>query len=304
MQRISLPQKPKYTAIAPNHGKFEILGCYPGYGTTLGNALRRVLLSSLEGAAIKSVKIKGVSHEFSTIPGVLEDVVQIILNLKKVRFKMHGEEPVKLTLKAKGEGEVTAKNFKAASDVEVVTPDQLIATITDKKVDFEMEVEVEKGLGYIPVEQQEREQKEIGVIAVDAIYTPVKRVNYEIENMRVGKRTDFDKITLEILTDGSIAPEEAFEKANQILIEQFSSLAGIEGSVEETTVREADVEASISQVEGLSSRTVKALEANGIGTLEALAGLAESELDAMEGMGEKAMKEVKEALGARGLSLK
>ena len=311
MQRISFPQQPKYTALAPNHGKLEILGCHPGYGTTLGNALRRVLLSSLEGAAIKSVKIKGVSHEFSTIPGVLEDVVQIILNLKKVRFKLYSDEPVKLTLKAKGEGEVTAKNFKVVSGVEVVTPDQLVATLTDKKIDFELEVEVEKGLGYVPVEQQEREQKEIGVIAFDAIYTPIKRVNYDIENMRVGKRTDFDKITLEILTDGSLTPQEAFEKANQILIEQFSALAGLE--VEAT---EAEVEAVSSEVveekkadkgEGLddfSTRTKKALKANGIETIEALAKLSEADLEGMEGMGEKAMHEVKETLATRGLSLK
>lgn len=305
MQRISLPQKPKYTALAENHGKFEILGCYPGYGTTLGNALRRVLLSSLEGAAIKSVKIKGVAHEFSTIPGVLEDVVQIILNLKKVRFKMHSEEPVRLTLKSKGEGEVTAKGFKVSSDVEVVTPDQLIATVTDKKTELEIEVEVEKGLGYVPVEQQERDQKEIGVIAVDAIYTPIRRVNYEIENMRVGKRTDFDKITLEIVTDGSMSPEEALEKSTQILVEQFSSLLGIETEAGEVA-REAVVESGddVASLEGLSTRTLKALEANGISTVKALAGTSEAELDAMDGMGEKAMKEVKAALEQQGLSLK
>lgn len=309
MQRISFPQQPKYTALAPNHGKLEILGCHPGYGTTLGNALRRVLLSSLEGAAIKSVKIKGVSHEFSTIPGVLEDVVQIILNLKKVRFRLYGDESVKLTLKAKGEGEVTAKNFKTTSGVEVVTPDQLVATLTDKKTEFELEVEVEKGLGYVPVEQQEREQKEIGVIAVDAIYTPIKRVNYDIENMRVGKRTDFDKITLEILTDGSLTPQEAFEKANRILIEQFSALAGLEAVAEEggvvssETIEEVKVNAA-EGLEGFSTRTKKALKANGIETIEALAGMNEADLDSMEGMGEKAMHEVKEALAIRGLSLK
>jgi DNA-directed RNA polymerase subunit alpha len=307
MQRISLPQKPKYTAVAPNHGKFEILGCYPGYGTTLGNALRRVLLSSLEGAAIKSVKIKGVAHEFSTMPGVMEDVVQIILNLKKVRFRVEGDEPVKLTLKAKGEGPVTAKDFKIVSGVEAVNPDQVIATISDKKTELEMEVEIDKGLGYIPVEQQERDQKEIGVIAVDAIYTPIKRVNYEVENMRVGKRTDFDKITLEVVTDGSVSPEEAFEKANSILIEQFSSLAGIEVAGAEAS-EEAKAEATegegIEQIEGLSTRTIKALEANGVKTVEALTALTESELDGMEGMGEKAMKDVKGVLEARGLSLK
>src|SRR6185369_6336388 len=236
MHTITSPQKPKYTALDTNHGKFEILGCYPGYGTTLGNALRRVILSSLEGAAAKSVKITGVSHEFSTIEGVMEDVVQIILNLKQVRFKLHGEESVKISLKSKGEGVVTAASFKTPSSVEVVNKDQVIATITDKKTELEMEIEIDKGLGYMPVEQRVREDdREIGVIAIDAIYTPVKRVNYEVENMRVGKRTDYDKITLEIVTDGSITPTEAFEKSVNILVGQFSSLTQMGTEGEEMT---------------------------------------------------------------------
>ncbi len=234
MQIITSPQKPKYTAIGQNHGKFEILGCYPGYGTTLGNALRRVLLSSLDGAAAISVKIKGVSHEFSTIPGVKEDVVQIILNLKQVRFKLYGDEAVTVTLKSKGEGPVTASAIKAPSSVEIVNPEHLIATVTDKKAEFEMEIVIDKGIGYVPTESRERENREINVIAIDAIYTPVKRVNYEIENMRVGKRTDYDKITLEVVTDGSISPVEAFEKSVAILISQFSSLVEAEGEVSET----------------------------------------------------------------------
>jgi DNA-directed RNA polymerase subunit alpha len=232
MQIITSPQKPKYTSIGANHGKFEILGCYPGYGTTLGNALRRVLLSSLDGAAAKSVKIKGVSHEFSTIPGVMEDVVQIILNLKQVRFRLHSDEAVKITLKSKGEGVVTASAFKTSSDVEVVNGDQVIATLSDKKTEFEMEVEVDKGVGYVPVESREEEDRELSVIAIDSIYTPVKRVNYEIENMRVGKRTDYDKVTLEVVTDGSISPVEAFEKSVAILVSQFSSLTEVEGDIE------------------------------------------------------------------------
>ncbi|OIP60243.1 MAG: DNA-directed RNA polymerase subunit alpha [Candidatus Moranbacteria bacterium CG2_30_45_14] len=240
MQIIASPLKPKYTALGTNHGKFEILGCYPGYGTTVGNALRRVLLSSLDGAAAKSIKIKGVSHEFSTIPGVMEDVVQIILNLKQVRFNLHGDETVKITLKSKGEGVLTAAQFKTSSDVEVVNPDQIIATITDKKTEFEMEVEVDKGIGYVPVESREREDYEIDVIAIDSIYTPVKRVNYEIENMRVGKRTDYDKVTLEVVTDGSISPVEAFEKSVAILVSQFSSLTEVEGDIPE--VKETAVE--------------------------------------------------------------
>jgi len=232
MQIITSPQQPKYTELGKNHGKFEILGCHPGYGTTLGNALRRVVLSSLAGAAARSVKIKGVSHEFSTIEGVMEDVVQIILNLKQVRFKIHGEgeEVIKVTLKSKGEGVVTASSIKTSSSIEVVNPDQVIATLTDKKTELEMEIEVDRGLGYVPVESRERDtDREIGVIAIDAIYTPVKRVNYEVENMRVGKRTDYDKISLEIVTDGSISPVEAFEKSVSILVTQFSSLATLEG---------------------------------------------------------------------------
>lgn len=239
MHTIALPSKPKYTEIAKNHGKFEIGGCYPGYGSTLGNALRRVLLSSLPGAAIRSVKIKGVSHEFSTIPGVMEDVVQIILNLKQVRFRSHTDEAVTVTLKSKGEGVVTGKDIKCPSSVEVVNPDQVIATLSDKKTELEMDIVVDRGLGYVAVETREDEEREIGEIAIDAIYTPVKRVNYEVENMRVGKRTDYDKITLEVVTDGSLSPEEAFKQSVTILVDQFSVL--LNGEVA-TAVSEAEQE--------------------------------------------------------------
>lgn len=232
MHTISLPQAPKYTELSPSHGKIEILECYPGYGTTLGNAIRRVLLSSLEGAAVTSVKIKGVTHEFTTMPGVMEDMVQIILNLKQVRFRMESEEPMTISLKSKGEGRVTAGDFKVSTGLEIVNPDQIIATLSDKKAEIDMEVVVALGIGYIPVEQQERE-KEIGTIAVDAIYTPVKRVNFEVENMRVGKRTDYDKITIEIMTDGSITPDGAFNKAVDILMSQFSALASKEAVASE-----------------------------------------------------------------------
>lgn len=259
MQAITSPQQPKYTAIDTNHGKFEILGCYPGYGTTLGNALRRVILSSLEGAAAKSVKITGVSHEFSTIDGVMEDVVQIILNLKQVRFKLHGEESAKISLKVKGEGVVTAASFKTPSSVEIVNKDQVIATISDKKTELEMEIEIDKGLGYMPVELREKtEDREIGVIAIDAIYTPVKRVNYEVENMRVGKRTDYDKITLEIVTDGSISPTEAFEKSVSILGAQFASLMEVEkegGAVE--ALAEVSAEVAVEAVPEVEEKKVK-----------------------------------------------
>jgi len=317
---VSLPQKPKYTPIDENSGKFEIMGCYPGYGMTLGNALRRVLLASLEGAAVTSVKIKGVSHEFSTLDGVMEDAVQIILNLKKIRFKMHSEEPVKVSLKFKGEGKVTAKEIKCPSSVEVVNTDQVIATVTDKKVEFEMELEISRGLGYVPIDQQNRPEKEIGVIAIDAVYTPIRRVNYEVENMRVGKRTDYNKITLEVVTDGSITPEEAFKKAVVILVEQFSVLGGIEvvEEVKEVEAKEAVIveekvaveeavdplKIKVTELKNLSTRTLNVLEASKIAKIKDIAKLNEEGLLALEGMGDKGVKEIKKAIGEFGITLK
>lgn len=320
MQIVSLPQKPKYTKIDDFSGKFEILGCYPGYGTTLGNALRRVLLSSLEGAAVTAVKIKGVSHEFSTIDGVMEDAVQLILNLKKIRFKMHGDETMKVVLKSKGEGKVTAGDIKCPSGIEVVNTDLVIATVTDKKTELEMELEVSKGLGYVPIEQQEREEKEIGVIAIDAVYTPMKRVNYEIENMRVGKRTDYNKITLEIVTDGSITPEEAFAKSVQILVNQFSTLVELEKAVEKVEAVEAEVEEvaevvaeekaedplkkKVAELDALSTRTKNALENANIAKIKDIVKHTEEELLELEGMGDKGIKEIKKSIGEFGFTLK
>ncbi len=296
MQNISLPQAPKYTEIGEHFGKFEIDGCYPGYGSTLGNALRRVLLSSLEGAAITSVKIMNVSHEFSTLPGVLEDMVKIILNLKKVRFRMHGDdEVVKVMLKAKGEGPVLAGKIQTPSSLEVVNVDQLVATLTDKKAELELELTVERGLGYVPVEHQVRNEKEIGVIAIDAIYTPIERVNYTVENMRVGKRTDFDRITLEVLTDGSITPEEAFQRSVSILIGQFSALRS------EDATREDQEKSDEAELGMFSARTRKILAAYEIRTLSDIAALSESEVKAFSGMGEKGFEEVDSALKAAGL---
>jgi DNA-directed RNA polymerase subunit alpha len=240
---IPLPKQPKGTQSGDHAVTFEIGGCYPGYGATLGNALRRVLLSSLEGAAVRTVKIKGVSHEFGPIDGVMEDVVQVLLNVKQLRFRVHGDEEVTVTLKKKGEGAVTAGDIKTTASVEVVDPSQPIATISDKKTELEMELTLDKGIGYVPVEAREREEREIGTIAVDSIYTPVRRVNYEVENMRVGKRTDYDKVSLEVVTDGSITPEEAFERAVGILVAQFTALQG-EGAGEAKKDTEAEAETS------------------------------------------------------------
>lgn len=236
MSIISIPQASQYTDGKNNTGTIEIPACFPGYGTTVGNAIRRVLLSSIEGAAITSVKIKGVAHEFSAVDGVLEDVVQIILNLKQIRFRMHGNQKMVANLSVKGEGVVTAADIKTSSDLEIVDGGQHIATLTDKKAALEMELVIEKGIGYVPSDQHVVEEKEVGAIMIDAVYTPVKRVNYNVENMRVGKRTDYEKVTLEIVTDGSITPQEAFDNAVDILVEQFSALSskgGVDISHEE-----------------------------------------------------------------------
>jgi len=226
--KIPLPLKPKIIRKGDNHAIFEIDNCYPGYGITIGNALRRVILSSLSGAAITSVKIKGVSHEFSTLPYVSEDIIQIILNLKQIRFKVNADiDTLKAELKVSGEKEVKAKDIKTTSEIEVINKDAHIATLTGPKAKLEMEIEVSTGLGYVPVEQHKKEKLEIGAIALDAIFTPIKRVNYEVENMRVGDKTDFNRVKIDIETDGSIAPEEAFDKSVNILLEQFNVLASL-----------------------------------------------------------------------------
>lgn len=226
MEKIPLPNNFGVTPVAENQTTFTIEPCYPGYGTTLGNALRRTLLSSLEGAAITAVKIKGVSHEFSTLPNVKEDVVEIILNLKAIRLKMYTDEPQTVTIKVKGEKKVTGKDIKTSSDVEVIVTDKVIATLTDKSAEFEVELRVERGRGYIPVESREKEKNEIGMIAIDAVYTPIRNVNFEVESVRIGQITNFDKLVLDITTDGTISPVEAFTQATQILEEHFQCLLG------------------------------------------------------------------------------
>lgn len=322
MQSITLPQKPKYLSSDGKSGKFEIEGCYPGYGTTVGNALRRVLLSSMPGCAITSIKIKGVKHEFSTIPNVLEDVIQIILNLKQVRFKSFKDEPVTVTLSVKGEKVITAGMIKCPTDVEVITKDAHIATITNAKGEFEVELEVENGIGYVPIEQQLRDKKEVGVIALDAIFTPIRRVNYTIENMRVGKRTDFERIKLELTTDGSISPKDAFIKAVKILIDQFSVLSEIEqvsDKIEEELVLEEEVpevevekenvaedmnKTEVASLKGLSTRTLNVLEKSNMNTVADIVKLTEVQVGELEGMGAKGIKEIKKAIGDFGINLK
>jgi DNA-directed RNA polymerase subunit alpha len=211
------------------NGVFDIEGLYPGYGTTMGGALRRVLLSSLPGAAVTQLRIKGVLHEFSTIPGVMEDVVEIGLNFKKLRFRFHADEPQVLTLKIKGQKDVTAADISKNAQVEIVNPDAHLFTMSDKKADVELEITVDKGLGYVTIERMRGGKLDVGVMALDAIFTPVMNVGMEVENMRVGDRTDFNRLTMKILTDGSITPSEAMHKAANILVDHFTKISSVEG---------------------------------------------------------------------------
>ncbi|MDP3953984.1 MAG: DNA-directed RNA polymerase subunit alpha [bacterium] len=225
---IQLPIQPKVVSEDGNKTTFEIGPLYPGYGVTMGNSLRRVLVSSIDGAAVTSIKIKGVDHEFSSVEGVVEDVIELILNLKRVRFKMFSEEPVILTLQSKGQKTITAADIQTTADIEVVNTDQVIATVTDKKTDINMELKIEKGVGYVPVEQRQKEKLGVGSIAVDAIFTPIKSVNYRVENIRVGQRTDYNKVLLDLETDGSISPQEALQRASKILIDYFTIINEVE----------------------------------------------------------------------------
>lgn len=211
-----------------NVGVFHIEGLYTGYGTTLGNALRRVLLSSLPGAAITQIKIKGVSHEFSTLPGMVEDIVEFTLNLKKVRFHFFADQPQTITLKVKGEKQVTAADIESTPLVQVINKDLYLATLSKKGAELDMEITVEKGLGYVPSEARKLERLTVGMIVLDAIFSPVQRASISVENMRVGDRTDYNRLILEIETDGSISPSEALHKAASIMKDHFEKILEIE----------------------------------------------------------------------------
>ena len=228
MENIQLPNKFEVKKTGDNQADVIIEPCYPGYGSTLGNALRRVLLSSLPGVAVTAINIKGVDHEFSTIPGVKEDVVEIILNIKRLRFNLHGVDESKVTLKVKGEIVAKAKDIKATSEVDVISTDAEIATLTSKDAELEIEFILKKGRGYLPVESIEKKKFQLGTIAIDAIFTPIKMVNYKIESVRVGKMTNFDRLILSIITDGTITPDESVKMASEILVEHFKQIASPE----------------------------------------------------------------------------
>jgi len=310
---ILLPKPAQITNKKDNSAVFEIESLYPGYGITIGNSLRRVLLSSLPGAAVTQMKIKGVQHEFSTLKGVLEDVITIGMNLKQLRFKMLTPEPQKAVLKVKGEKEAKGSDFEIPGQMELLNKDAHIATLTDKNTDLEIEILVESGLGYEPVESRKKQGKlEIGVIQIDAIFTPIKRVNYKVENMRVGERTDFDRLAVEIETDGSISPEDAFKEAGKILVDHFNVLIGAaseqvpagkeEGESEEGGKKDV-LKTKISELD-LSGRISGSLAENNIKTVAGLVKKTEEDLLGMEGMGEKAVEEIKKTLKKMGLELK
>jgi DNA-directed RNA polymerase subunit alpha len=315
---IILPSKPRVVSENDTKGVYEIDGLYPGYGHTLGNSLRRIVLSSLPGAAITSVKIDGVAHEFSTIDGVKEDVVLILLHLKKVRFKMTSDEPQTATLSVKGVKKATAGDMSVSGQLEVLNPELYIAELTDKSASLSIEVRVEKGLGFMPRDMHEKGKVDIGTIAVDAIFTPIRRVSYEVENMRVGDKTNHNRLRMAIETDGTISPRVALERSIKIMIDQLKAILDFSEEVETTsneTVADSSDESGdkddLSEVLktridtlDFSARILNALAGAGIRTLGGLARKKKEDLLEIEGMGEKGIQEIKRILSNYGITLK
>ena len=303
MESIYLPEEITVDEVDANTANFNISPYYPGYGPTVGNALRRVLLSSLPGAAITRVKIKDASHEFKALPGVKEDMVGLCLNLKKVRLSSESNEPIEIVLKAQGEKKVKAGDFDLPPEVSVSNPDMVIATLTDKKTEFELRCVVEQGRGYDPSEVQEGEQTEVDMIALDAIYTPVVRVSFKVENVRVGQATDYHKLIMTIETDGTITPKEALNMSASILADHFKELTGdFEEKLTDDRpdiVEEAhDLDSEEQQPENtlnllqLPSRVHNALERVGITSVEQVMELNEEQIQDIPGLGEKAIHDI------------
>lgn len=311
-----------------NKATLVIEPCFPGYGMTIGNALRRVLLSSLPGAAISAVKMEGVDHEFSTIENIKEDVIEIILNLKQVRMAMHHDEPIRLKFSASGKRPFTAADFEKTEGIEIVNPDLVIATGTSASAKLNMEVIIEKGQGYVPVEQKEKKDLEIGMISIDSIFTPVQNVSLSITNARVGRMTNFDKITMEIVTDGTISPEDAIKICGKILVDQFVPLAAdlidakeLEARLARPSYEDQSVseDATVSEVVapseekknldvpieelGFSTRTLNALHSNDINTLKDLVARNREELESLQGLGGKALSEISKGIKDYGFEL-
>ncbi|MBI4086654.1 DNA-directed RNA polymerase subunit alpha [Candidatus Kaiserbacteria bacterium] len=313
---VALPSKPRVVTEEGFSGIYEIDGLYPGYGHTLGNSLRRIILSSLSGSAVTQVKIEGVQHEFSAIDGVKEDVLTIVLNLKRVRMKMHADGPLSMTLKYTQPGIVTAAAITAPSQVEILNPDQYIAEITGKGAGLELEMLVERGLGYVPREIHQKDKMDIGTVSLDAVFTPIRRVNYEVENMRVGDQTDYNRLRIFIETDGSISPRQALERSIEIMIHQLHAIIGFqEKSAEEPqeeafsesendTKPDADILKTRIETLDLSTRTAHALEEANIRTVGGLVRKKKDDILQIDGLGPKALLEIEDVLKSLDLGLK
>ncbi|MCF7843614.1 DNA-directed RNA polymerase subunit alpha [Candidatus Gracilibacteria bacterium] len=315
---IILPSKPRIVKEDATSGVYEIDGLYPGYGHTLGNSLRRIILSSVSGASITSLSIDGVKHEFSAIDGIKEDVIAIILNLKKTRFKLHGDDAQKATLHIKGARTIAASDITIPSQLEIMNKDQYICESTSKDVDLAIEITIEKGLGYVPREVLIKDKADIGTIVLDASFTPIRRASYEVENMRVGDRTDHNRLRISIETDGTITPHEVLESSIHTMITQLQSIVGFRAEVidmpkeakQEPIVDSSDsldlTDASKVKIEdlGLSTRTENALVTASIRTAGGLARKTEADLLSADGLGEKGITEIKKALFDLGLELK
>ncbi|KSU78463.1 MULTISPECIES: DNA-directed RNA polymerase subunit alpha [Fictibacillus] len=292
------------------YGKFVVEPLERGYGTTLGNSLRRILLSSLPGAAVTSIQINGVLHEFSTVEGVVEDVTTIILNLKKLAMKIYSDEDKTLEIDVQGEGVVTAGDITHDSDVEILNPDLHIATLAEG-AHFQMKLNARRGRGYVQAEGNKSEDLPIGVIPVDSIYTPISRVNYQVENTRVGQVTNYDKLTFDIWTDGSIRPEEAVSLGAKIITEHLNIFVGLTDQAQKAEImvekeedqKEKVLEMTIEELD-LSVRSYNCLKRAGINTVQELANKSEEDMMKVRNLGKKSLEEVQEKLDELGLSLR
>jgi DNA-directed RNA polymerase subunit alpha len=294
MEQIILPQVVE-SVITPDKSSFVIAPLFPGYGNTVGNSIRRALLSSLPGSAISSIKIDGVEHEFSTVKGMREDVVELILNLKQVKIYLHDtSEPVVIRLEAKGPGVVKAGNFKENSKVSIANPDHYLCTLSEKS-SLVLEATIEYGRGYDAVEKREGKNTEIGRIAIDALYSPVVAVGLNVENTRVGKMTNYDKLTLTVSTNGTIAPKDALKFASAILVDQFHLLATYDqiSSTDTVATSEAGVGTENIKIEDLfNAKAVKILAENNITSLDDIKNASQEAIDALSGLTQKALTEI------------
>ena len=304
---ITLPSKPRIVSEEGLQGVYEIDSLYPGYGHTLGNSLRRIILSSLPGAAVTQVKIEGVPHEFATLEGMRETVMELLLNLKRVHFVLHGDEPQTISLTAKGTKEITAKDFHLPSQVEIKNPDQHIADLSGK-ASIELEATIERGLGYVAREVLTKDKVDIGTIALDANFTPIRRVNYEVDNMRVGDRTDFNRLRILIETNGTIAPRQALEQSIETMIHQLKAVIGFQEREPAETSSKSEGSSDAAKVKiaelNLPPRVTAALEEASIKSAAGLARKTASTLKELDGIGDKAIEEISEALAGYGLTLK